>query len=89
MENRQFTVDDLRTILRAAAGEEDGTTPDTDILDLSFEDLGYDSIALLETAGRIQREFGVELPDSLVTDARTPRVLIDAVNERLTTPIAG
>jgi act minimal PKS acyl carrier protein len=89
MATQQFTVQDLKAVLRAAAGEEDATALDGDIQDAAFEDLGYDSVALLETAGRIEREFGIQLPDSFVTDARTPRVLVDAVNERLTAPLAG
>jgi len=81
----EFTITDLRSVLRAAAGEEDGIDLDADILDVPFDDLGYDSLALLETGGRIERERGIELPDSTVTEARTPRALLAAVNERLGT----
>jgi act minimal PKS acyl carrier protein len=48
-----------------------------------FADLGYDSLALLETGGRIEREHGIELADSTITDAETPRALIACVNEQL------
>jgi len=79
----EFTLEDLRSVLRAAAGEEDGIDLDADILDVPFEDLGYDSLALLETGSRIERERGIELPDSTVTDAQTPRALLAAVNALL------
>lgn len=89
MANHEFTLDDLRRILRAAAGEDEGLDLDGDILDAMFIDLGYDSLALLETAGRIERERGIQLHDSTITDARTPRTLLAAVNQqaRATQPI--
>lgn len=74
-----FTIDDLRQILRDAAGEDEETTLDGDILDLEFDELGYDSLALLETAGRIGRDFGIRLSDDAVTEARTPRQLLALV----------
>lgn len=77
-----FTLDDLRAVLRAAAGEGDRNL-DADILDVPFEELGYDSVSLLETSGRIERERGIELADSTVVDAPTPRALVAAVNEQL------
>jgi act minimal PKS acyl carrier protein len=80
---REFTIDDLRQVLRAAAGDADGVGLDSDILDVPFADLGYDSLALLETGGRIEREHGIELADSTITDAETPRALLASVNERL------
>jgi minimal PKS acyl carrier protein len=83
MSSHQFTVDDLRRILVEGAGEADGTPLAPDTVDMTFEDLGYESIALLETGSRIQREFDISLSDEELLDARTPRGLIDAVNARL------
>jgi act minimal PKS acyl carrier protein len=75
-----LTLDDLRRILRECAGETDAADLDGDILDVEFENLGYDSLALLETAGQIGDEYGVELEDDIATSARTPRELLEAVN---------
>jgi act minimal PKS acyl carrier protein len=80
MAAKEFTIDDLRRILRAAAGEVD---LDSDILDVTFIDLGYDSVALLETSRRIELERSVELGDSTVNDAHTPRALLAVVNGQL------
>ena len=63
----QLTIDDLKRILREAAGQDETIDLDGDILDTSFEDLGYDSLALLETGSRIEREHGIELEDTSVT----------------------
>ncbi|GHG83362.1 acyl carrier protein [Streptomyces griseocarneus] len=83
-----FTAEDLRRILREGAGADDGVDLDGDILDAEFEALGYESLALLETGGRIEREFDITLDDDTLTDARTPRALIEAVNARLSASAA-
>jgi minimal PKS acyl carrier protein len=81
----EFTIDDLKRILREAAGDAEGSEvpPDSDILDVSFVNLGYDSLALLETARRIGLERKVELADSVVIDATTPRELLASVNKEI------
>lgn len=85
MATKEFTVDDLKRVLRAAAGEGEGdvVSLDSDILDVPFADLGYDSLALLETSRRIELERGVELEGSSVTDADTPRALLTFINNEL------
>lgn len=85
MTDNQLTINQLRLILRESAGEADGVDLDGDIADTEFTDLGYDSIALLEAGGRIERDRGVKLDDDTITSARTPRELVAAVNERLAT----
>ncbi|MEU4563514.1 acyl carrier protein [Actinoplanes sp. NPDC023936] len=79
----ELTLDDLRRILRAAGGEDDPATLDGDILDATFADLGYDSLAMLEMVSRIEREFGTSIPDELVPDMPTPRTAIGLINSRL------
>ncbi|GAA1015435.1 acyl carrier protein [Streptomyces thermogriseus] len=83
MAAKEFTLDDLKRILREGAGADESVDLDGDILDTDFEELGYESLALLETGGRIEREFGITLDDDVLTDARTPRALIAAVNALL------
>ncbi len=72
-------LDDLRRILRDVAGTAQGVDLDGDILDTPFEDLGYDSLALLEAAARILQEYGVRLHDDVLAEATTPRLLLDIV----------
>jgi act minimal PKS acyl carrier protein len=86
MTDNRLTINELRLILRESAGEPEGVDLDDDIEDAEFADLGYDSISMLEAAGRIERDHGVQLDDDLITSARTPRELIAAVNERLASP---
>ncbi|MQY36693.1 Actinorhodin polyketide synthase acyl carrier protein [Streptomyces sp. RB17] len=80
-----MNLDDLRRILVECAGSEEGlAAPEGDVLDASFEDLGYDSLALMETAARINQEFGVSIPDDEITEVETPRALLALVNEGIT-----
>jgi acyl carrier protein len=79
----EFTLSDLRTILLEAAGTDENVDLDGDIADLDFQDLGYESLALLETAGRIERAYGISLDEEAFAEARTPRELIGLVNAHL------
>lgn len=79
-----MTIEDLRRVLAACAGETDNTPLDENILDWDFDDLGYDSLAQMETAARIAKEYGVHIPDERITELRTPRQLLDFVNGDLT-----
>ncbi|MCO5971413.1 acyl carrier protein [Actinoallomurus soli] len=84
MASGEFTVQDLKRILHEAAGESDGADVDVGTMDTEFIELGYESLALLETGSRIEREFGITLDDSTLFDSPTPRALIEAVNAQLT-----
>ncbi|MCL6291373.1 acyl carrier protein [Streptomyces sp. ID03-2B] len=80
MSKQEFTLEDLKRILLEGAGADEGVDLDGDILDTDFEELGYESLALLETGGRIEREYGITLDDDVLADSRTPRSLIAAIN---------
>lgn len=79
---RELTTGELARIMRSCAGEDESVNLDGDIDDVAFSDLGYDSLALMETAARIEREFGLSLPDEVVA-AQTPRDFIKAVNTHI------
>ncbi|GGN94110.1 actinorhodin polyketide synthase acyl carrier protein [Streptomyces albiflavescens] len=84
MATHELTLAGLTRILRESAGEDEGVDLDGDILDLSFTELGYDSLALLEAAGRVERETGIKLSDDVVGEAETPRLFLALVNELVT-----
>lgn len=87
MASGEFTINDLRRILHESAGEGDGIDVDAATMDTDFTVLGYESLALLETGGRIEREWGIKLDDSTLFDSATPRALIDAVNAELSVTV--
>ncbi|MFC7883455.1 acyl carrier protein [Streptomyces sp. NPDC057376] len=74
-----FTLDDLARILREGAGDAGEITADRE-----FELLGYDSLALLETYTRIEREYGITLDEDALGTVRTPGQLIEVVTAHLT-----
>ena len=56
------TLADLTRMLRESAGEEEGIDLDGDVLDTPFLELGYDSLALLQVIGEIQRDLRHQRP---------------------------
>lgn len=51
--------------------------------DQPFDELGYDSLALLETHSRIKRDYGVPISEDDLGLVRTPRELVEFINSRL------
>jgi act minimal PKS acyl carrier protein len=80
MSNRPIELADLRRILRECAGTEQGVDLEGEILDSTFGELGYDSLAIMETASGITVEYGVLIDDDALAEATTPRLLLDLVN---------
>jgi act minimal PKS acyl carrier protein len=76
MSDRPIGLPELRRILRESAGVESGVDLEGEILDITFEDLGYDSIAVLETVAKITQEYGVPIDDDGLTVEATPRQLL-------------
>ncbi|MFI9724244.1 acyl carrier protein [Streptomyces sp. NPDC052396] len=79
----QFTIDDLKNMLRKAAGEDETTHLDGDILDVSFEDLGYDSLARMETVSLTERAYGIALAEEEIEAITSPREFLGFVNDRI------
>ncbi|MFI1169800.1 acyl carrier protein [Streptomyces sp. NPDC020801] len=75
----ELTITALMDIVRSCAGEAEIPAAG-EVGDTAFGDLGYDSLALLETVSQIERTYGVHLADDEVTGTTTPQALLDAVN---------
>ncbi|MCF6525789.1 acyl carrier protein [Streptomyces sp. JJ36] len=80
---------ELTTLLRECAGEEEGVNLDGDVLDTPFIALGYDSLAVLQTTGRIERDYEVTVDEDAVAEAETPRQYLELVNEALAAKVAA
>lgn len=72
-----LTLHDLRRIFTTLAGVDESVNLDGDILDTEFADLGYDSIAVLEAVGQIQRECGIEFDEDALSEVHTFRGLLE------------
>ncbi|POM22829.1 Actinorhodin polyketide synthase acyl carrier protein [Actinomadura rubteroloni] len=75
-----MTGEQLLTILADCSGNRDLTDPGTDALHRTFEELGLDSLAVMESATRVEREFGVALPDERIVDLAGPAALLAEIN---------
>lgn len=82
-EPTELTVDDLIQIMRECAGEDEAVDLGGKIADADFDDLGYDSLALMETLSRVERRFSISLPEENLEEIRTPEAFVTFVNERL------
>jgi minimal PKS acyl carrier protein len=78
-----FTLNDLRKIMRACAGIDESVDLDGDIGGRTFEDLEYDSLAVLEITAKIQNMLGIVITDDVTKDLATPQSLTDYVAAQL------
>ncbi|MFJ1902124.1 MULTISPECIES: acyl carrier protein [unclassified Streptomyces] len=85
----RLELTELTALLRACAGEGEGIDLDGDVLDTLFLDLGYDSLALLQATGVIERDYDVLLDEEALDDAETPRQYLALVNRALAARIAA
>ncbi|MFD7229170.1 acyl carrier protein [Streptomyces sp. NPDC059881] len=80
----ELTLPVLIDIMRECAGEDEAVTAEGgDIGDVELENLGYDSLALMEAAGRVKRQFNAELSDVVFAEIRTLNQFVAAVNDTL------
>ncbi len=85
---QDFTLDDLRRVMRASVGVDDSVDLESDISATAFTDLGYDSLALLEIVAKIEKEYGTSVPEEAVQDLTTPGMLAEYVRGRLSGAVA-
>jgi minimal PKS acyl carrier protein len=78
-----FTIDDLKAYLREAVGDDDSVDLDGDILDVPFAELGFDSLAVIDTTSKIERRHGVSLPEDEAAAAETPGELLALVTSQI------
>jgi len=76
-----FTLADLRRIMSQVGT--DGVDADLLINDVPFAELGFDSLAVLETQARISNEYGVRIPDEALDEMTTASATVAYVNDLL------
>jgi minimal PKS acyl carrier protein len=77
----EMTLQRLIDLTRTHAGEHEEGALDGDVIDVLFGNLGYDSVALLEVMSQIRHQYGIDLADDTVGTARTPRQVLEKVNQ--------
>ena len=81
-----FTLDDLKQVMRTCAGVDEAVNLDGDIGDLTFEALGYDSLAMLAMAARLQHDLQVPVPGEVMENTLTPRSVVEYLADALANP---
>jgi act minimal PKS acyl carrier protein len=79
----QLTMRELDATMREFQGQPDAPRLDGRSLDTSLQDLGFDSLVLLQTTGRIQQRYGVEIDRDGIAVAETARELLEVMNSAL------
>ena len=78
-----FGLDDLRKIMEQVSDEDDELNLDGDIAEQPFDELGLDSLGVLDLMTRIQQDWHVAVPDEVISTARVPQDVVDFVSQRL------
>ncbi|RKE17913.1 acyl carrier protein [Streptomyces sp. TLI_171] len=78
-----LTLAELIDLLNECNDWEDPVEPTEDVLDQPYDALGYDSLTLLNAISKLERKYGIELPATITSEAKTPRELLAAVDARL------
>ena len=78
-----FTVNTLRDIMKVCAGPGEHPELEGEFVDVTYEDLGFDSLAVLQLATRIQQDLGVPVPDDAVAEMVRPRDFLEYVNKQM------
>lgn len=81
MAQKEFTFSDLKTILVNRIG-----IPESQVIDdpaLSFEDMGLDSLALVEIQLEMQQDYGFSIPDEDAQYITSVGQAIEYTNRRL------
>ncbi|WP_189170567.1 acyl carrier protein [Pilimelia anulata] len=78
-----LTLDALRDFLLRSVGDDESIDVSGDIRDTGLADLGFDSLAVIDTVSRVERHFGIKLPESATADVTTPGDILAVVNAHL------
>jgi thioesterase domain-containing protein/NAD(P)-dependent dehydrogenase (short-subunit alcohol dehydrogenase family)/acyl carrier protein len=79
-ERAELVRDEIRAQIAAALGYESAATLD---MELTFVDLGFDSLVAEELRNKLNEMAGLSLPSNVVFDYPTPTALIDHLLEQL------
>ncbi|MFI6209077.1 acyl carrier protein [Streptomyces sp. NPDC051041] len=78
-----LTLTELIDVLNGCNGYADPVEPGDDLADVTFDELGFDSLTRLNAVLQLERTHGITLSEDVVSEAKTPGRLLDLVNARL------
>lgn len=79
------TLSELLQLLRDSADQDAGVTvvADESNSDRSFDELGFDSLAIFNVVAMIEERYAIEIGYDLVTEAKSPKALLILIQRRL------
>ena len=73
-----MNLDEIKGIIADTLGvDEDKVTPEANLID----DLGADSLAVVELHMEIEEKLGIKIPDEVVTELHTVQDVLDAIEK--------
>ena len=81
--SREIDIKDVWNALIQGSGTDDADQLLSDLETKSFDDLGYDSLAVLETGLRLRRDTNSSAPDVEIAGVRNAHELITLINSYL------
>lgn len=81
----EFTTSQLIHLMRASGILSTEQLPD-DLEESRFDDLGFDSLALLELIAKIEKQLDIGIPDDGLGRMTTPGAAVRYVNALLASP---
>lgn len=78
---KKIGIEDVWNALVEGSGADDADSLLEDLKSLTFDELGYDSLAVLETGLRLRRETGASVPDAAIAGAQSAEELVQLINE--------
>ncbi|GGO97274.1 phosphopantetheine-binding protein [Wenjunlia tyrosinilytica] len=78
--NAAITLTELFGVMRRCTGGEHAVELTEDSADISYADLGYDSLALLEIGSQLELRYDMSMAQDAIPRDGTPRQTLDHVN---------
>lgn len=78
----QFTIGELIALLQEAGEQDELANVDIAVgdADTSFDQLGFDSLTLLNVVTQLESKYGISVGFAALTDARTPNELLGLIH---------
>ncbi|WP_026494338.1 acyl carrier protein [Butyrivibrio sp. WCD3002] len=73
-----MNLDEIKEVIADTLGvDEDKVTPDANLID----DLGADSLAIVELHMEIEEKLGIKIPDEVISELHTVSDVLEAINK--------
>ena len=79
----EITLGDLVQIMRKCAGEDENLIANDAVANTDFEELGYDSLALMAASSEVEKDYGVAVDEDELAQIRNLASFVELVNKKL------